>query len=53
MARPAIPGISPCFIVRNVTAATSFYRDMLGFDVTYQQPPIATHFLRLCSAMER
>ena len=38
MTRPAIPGIAPCFIVRNVTAATSFYRDMLGFEITYQHP---------------
>jgi len=38
MTRPAIPGISPCFIVRNVNAATSFYRDMLGFEITHQQP---------------
>lgn len=38
MTRPAIAGISPCFIVRNVTTATSFYRDMLGFEITYQHP---------------
>jgi len=38
MTRPAITGISPSFIVRNVTAAISFYRDMLGFEVEYQQP---------------
>jgi catechol 2,3-dioxygenase-like lactoylglutathione lyase family enzyme len=38
MARPAISGISPSFIVRNVTAAISFYRDMLGFEVEHQQP---------------
>ena len=38
MTRPAIPSISPFFIVRNVTASISFYRDMLGFDITHQQP---------------
>jgi catechol 2,3-dioxygenase-like lactoylglutathione lyase family enzyme len=38
LTRSAIAGISPCFIVRNVTAAVSFYRDMLGFEVEYQQP---------------
>jgi catechol 2,3-dioxygenase-like lactoylglutathione lyase family enzyme len=38
MARPVIGGISPSFIVRNVTAAISFYRDMLGFEVEYQHP---------------
>jgi catechol 2,3-dioxygenase-like lactoylglutathione lyase family enzyme len=38
MTRAAIRGISPVFIVRNVTAATSFYRDKLGFEITYQHP---------------
>lgn len=38
MARPVIGGISPSFIVRNVTAATLFYRDKLGFEVEYQHP---------------
>jgi len=38
MTRAAINGISPSFIVRNVTAAISFYRDMLGFEVEYQHP---------------
>ena len=37
MARPAISGISPSFIVRNVTAAISFYRDMLGFEVRSEE----------------
>ena len=38
MTRPAITGIAPFFIVRNVPAALSFYRDSLGFDVTFQGP---------------
>ena len=38
MTQPAIAGISPSFIVRNVTAAISFYRDKLGFVVEHQQP---------------
>jgi catechol 2,3-dioxygenase-like lactoylglutathione lyase family enzyme len=33
-----ISGIAPFFIVRNVPAALSFYRDRLGFDVTFQGP---------------
>jgi catechol 2,3-dioxygenase-like lactoylglutathione lyase family enzyme len=37
MARAAISSISPSFIVRNVTTAISFYRDMLGFEVEYLQ----------------
>src|ERR1700733_3885022 len=38
MTRPAIASISPSFIVRNVSAAISFYCDMLGFQVEYQHP---------------
>ena len=38
MAAAKISSISPSFIVRDVTAAISFYRDRLGFEVEYQQP---------------
>jgi len=38
MTPPRISSISPSFIVRNVTAAISFYRDKLGFAVEHQQP---------------
>ncbi len=38
MSRPAISGIAPFFIVRNVPAALSFYRDRLGFEITFQGP---------------
>jgi catechol 2,3-dioxygenase-like lactoylglutathione lyase family enzyme len=38
MTKPGISGIAPFFIVRNVPAALSFYRDRLGFDVTFQGP---------------
>ena len=38
MTQPAISGIAPFFIVRNVPAALSFYRDRLGFDITFQGP---------------
>jgi catechol 2,3-dioxygenase-like lactoylglutathione lyase family enzyme len=38
MTRPAISAIAPLFIVRNVPAALAFYRDRLGFDVTFQGP---------------
>src|SRR3954471_9583045 len=34
----AISGIAPFFIVRNVPAAMTFYRDRLGFDITFQGP---------------
>jgi uncharacterized glyoxalase superfamily protein PhnB len=36
--KPDIGGIAPFFIVRNVPAALSFYRDRLGFEVTFQGP---------------
>jgi len=35
---PEITGIMPFFIVRNVPAALAFYRDRLGFDVTFEGP---------------
>ena len=38
MAKTEISGIAPFFIVRNVPAALSFYRDRLGFDITFQGP---------------
>jgi catechol 2,3-dioxygenase-like lactoylglutathione lyase family enzyme len=38
MTKPDISGIAPFFIVKNVPAALSFYRDRLGFDITYQGP---------------
>lgn len=38
MTNPAIHCIAPCFIVRNVLAALAFYRDFLGFEITYQGP---------------
>ena len=38
MTRPAISGVSPFFIVADVPAALSFYRDMLGFEITFRGP---------------
>ena len=38
MTRPTIAGISPFFIVADVPATLSFYRDMLGFEVTFRGP---------------
>ena len=38
MTQPDISGIAPFFIVKNVPAALSFYRDRLGFDITFQGP---------------
>jgi catechol 2,3-dioxygenase-like lactoylglutathione lyase family enzyme len=38
MSKPEILGIAPFFIVRNVPAALAFYRDRLGFEITFQGP---------------
>ena len=38
MTRPGISSISPFFIVKDVAAALSFYRDKLDFDVVLQEP---------------
>ena len=38
MTRPTISSISPFLIVADVPAALSFYRDMLGFEVTFRGP---------------
>jgi len=38
MTRPAISGILPFFIVANVPATLSFYRDKLGFEITFRGP---------------
>jgi catechol 2,3-dioxygenase-like lactoylglutathione lyase family enzyme len=38
MIKTEISGIAPFFIVRNVPAALAFYRDHLGFDITFQGP---------------
>jgi catechol 2,3-dioxygenase-like lactoylglutathione lyase family enzyme len=37
-ARPAMTAISPFFIVSNVDQTVMFYRDKLGFELTFQQP---------------
>ena len=38
MTKTEITGIAPFFIVKSVPAALSFYRDRLGFDITFQGP---------------
>src|SRR5262250_2664148 len=38
MSKPEICGIAPFFIVNDVPAALAFYRDRLGFDITFQGP---------------
>jgi catechol 2,3-dioxygenase-like lactoylglutathione lyase family enzyme len=38
MTRPTTQAISPFFIVSNVSQTIAFYRDKLGFEVTFRQP---------------
>jgi catechol 2,3-dioxygenase-like lactoylglutathione lyase family enzyme len=38
MTRAEISGISPFFIVGHVPSSLSFYRDRLGFEITFQGP---------------
>lgn len=38
MTQAEISGISPFFIVRHVPSSLSFYRDRLGFEITFQGP---------------
>src|SRR6185503_18300278 len=38
VARTEIAGISPFFIVSHVPSSLSFYRDQLGFEITFQGP---------------
>jgi catechol 2,3-dioxygenase-like lactoylglutathione lyase family enzyme len=38
MTQPEISSVSPFLIVDDAAAALSFYRDRLGFDITYQEP---------------
>ena len=38
MTRTEIAGISPFFIVRDVPSSLAFYRDRLGFEITFQGP---------------
>lgn len=38
MTKAEIGGIAPFFIVKDVPIALAFYRDRLGFDITFQGP---------------
>src|SRR5688572_22685968 len=38
MSKTEITGIAPFFIVKNVPAALTFYRDRIMFDITFQVP---------------
>lgn len=38
MTQTEISGVSPFFIVSDAPSALSFYRDRLGFEITFQEP---------------
>jgi len=44
MTRAALHGISPFFIVKDVPTSLAFYRDKLGFEITFQGPDPADIF---------
>ena len=48
MTKPDISSIAPFFIVHDIAAALSFYRDRLGFDITLQGPPDDVFFGIVC-----
>jgi catechol 2,3-dioxygenase-like lactoylglutathione lyase family enzyme len=46
--RPEISSISPFFIVQDAAAALSFYRDQLGFEITFREPARDPFFGIVC-----
>src|SRR3954470_5748912 len=51
MAPAEISGISPFFIVQDVVAALAFYRDQLGFEITFQGPADDPFFGIVCRVL--
>jgi catechol 2,3-dioxygenase-like lactoylglutathione lyase family enzyme len=45
--RPALTSITPFFIVQDVPPSVAFYRDQLGFEVTYAAPDDEPFFVIL------
>jgi catechol 2,3-dioxygenase-like lactoylglutathione lyase family enzyme len=48
MPAPEISSIAPFFIVQDLAATLSFYRDRLGFDVTFEGPADDPFFGIVC-----
>ncbi|HEY2710885.1 MAG TPA: VOC family protein [Chthoniobacterales bacterium] len=48
MIKPEISSVAPFFIVQSAAAALSFYRDRLGFDITFQEPADDPFFGIVC-----
>ena|SRR5688572_22426667 len=49
MTRPTISGIAPLFIVADVPATLAFYRDKLGFEITFRGPSPDDEFFGVVS----
>ena len=49
MTTPEISSIMPFFIVRSTRAALAFYRDRLGFDISFQGPSEENVFFGIVS----
>lgn len=49
MTRPEIVAISPFFIVADVPASMAFYRDRLGFEITFEGPEPGDIFFGIVS----
>jgi catechol 2,3-dioxygenase-like lactoylglutathione lyase family enzyme len=48
VAHPDIACIAPLFIVRDLDTSLSFYRDRLGFEITFQGPAEGPYFGIVC-----
>jgi len=48
MSQPEISRISPFFIVQDAAKALAFYRDLLGFDIVFQEPAQDPFFGIVC-----
>ena len=44
MTKPEISSATPFFIVRHAEEALAFYQDKLGFQITFQEPPLRPFF---------
>ena len=53
MTQAEVSGISPFFIVSDVPSALSFYRDRLGFEITFQGPAPDDIFFGIAGAVRR
>jgi catechol 2,3-dioxygenase-like lactoylglutathione lyase family enzyme len=48
MTQPEVSGIAPFFIVQDAAEALAFYRERLGFEITFQEPANDPFFGIVC-----